>query len=116
MGSDLVGEGNKTPEFIVWAQRDKNGAPLQRVQIIKGWVDASGRTHEKVYDVVCSDGLQVDPVTNRCICLLQDQLEDHQNTQRHKLFHEFYPMHQPNLLLFALFEAERHFYLFVPKQ
>ena len=66
MGSDLVGEGNKTPEFIVWAQRDKNGAPLQRVQIIKGWVDASGRTHEKVYDVVCSDGLQVDPVTNRC--------------------------------------------------
>ena len=66
MGSDLVGDGNKTPEFIVWAQRDKNGAPLQRVQIIKGWVDASGRTHEKVYDVVCSDGLQVDPVTNRC--------------------------------------------------
>jgi hypothetical protein len=33
MGSDLVGDGDKTPEFIVWAQRDKNGAPLQRVQI-----------------------------------------------------------------------------------
>jgi hypothetical protein len=66
MGSDLVGDGDKTPEFIVWAQRDKNGAPLQRVQIIKGWVDASGRTHEKVYDAVCSDGLQVDPITNRC--------------------------------------------------
>jgi len=66
MGSDLVGDGDKTPEFIVWAQRDKNGAPLQRVQIIKGWIDASGRTHETVYDVVCSDGLQVDPVTNRC--------------------------------------------------
>ena len=66
MGSDLVGDGDKTPEFIVWAQRDKNGAPLQRVQIIKGWIDASGRTHEKVFDVVCSDGLKVDPVTNRC--------------------------------------------------
>ena len=66
MGSDLVGDGDKTPEFIVWAQRDKNGAPLQRVQIIKGWIDASGRTYETVYDVVCSDGLQVDPVTNRC--------------------------------------------------
>ena len=66
MGSDFVGDGEKAPEFIVWAQRDKNGAPLQRVQIIKGWVDGSGRTHEKVFDVICSDGLQVDPLTNRC--------------------------------------------------
>ncbi|MDA1037952.1 MAG: DUF3604 domain-containing protein, partial [Proteobacteria bacterium] len=66
MGSDLVGDGEKAPEFLVWAQRDKNGAPLQRVQIIKGWVDGSGRTHEKVFDVICSDGLQVDPLTNRC--------------------------------------------------
>jgi hypothetical protein len=66
MGSDLMGDGDRAPEFIVWAQRDKNGAPLQRVQIIKGWSDASGRGHEKVFDVVCSDGLQVDPITNRC--------------------------------------------------
>lgn len=66
MGSDLVGDGEKAPEFLVWAQRDKNGAPLQRVQIIKGWVDGTGRTHEKVFDVICSDGLQVNPLTNRC--------------------------------------------------
>jgi hypothetical protein len=36
MGSDLLNDENKNPEFLVWAQRDKNGAPLQRIQIIKG--------------------------------------------------------------------------------
>ena len=67
MGGDLLNDNNKTPEFIVWAQRDKNGAPLQRIQIIKGWMDSnSGRPSEYVYDVVCSDGLSVDPLTNRC--------------------------------------------------
>ncbi|MEC7911565.1 MAG: DUF3604 domain-containing protein [Pseudomonadota bacterium] len=67
MGSDLGEQENKIPEFIVWAQRDKNGAPLQRVQIIKGWIEkASGTPREKVYDVACSDGLDVDPITNRC--------------------------------------------------
>ncbi|MDC3066488.1 DUF3604 domain-containing protein [Gammaproteobacteria bacterium] len=67
MGSDLLHNENKIPEFLVWAQRDKNGAPLQRIQIIKGWIDNnSGRPKEKVYDVVCSDGMQADPTTNRC--------------------------------------------------
>ncbi len=67
MGGDLLNDNNKTPEFIVWAQRDKNGAPLQRIQIIKGWMDSnSGRPSEYVYDVACSDGLSVDPLTNRC--------------------------------------------------
>ncbi len=67
MGSDLLHNENKIPEFLVWAQRDKNGAPLQRIQIIKGWIDNnSGRPKEKVFDVVCSDGMQPDPITNRC--------------------------------------------------
>ena len=67
MGADLLHDGTKIPEFIVWAQKDKNGAPLQRVQIVKGWIDSnSGRPEEKVYDVACSDGNEVDPVTNRC--------------------------------------------------
>ncbi len=67
MGSDLLHNENKIPEFLVWAQRDKNGAPLQRIQIIKGWIDNnSGRPKEKVYDVACSDGMQPDPATNRC--------------------------------------------------
>jgi len=45
-----------TPRFAVAAQRDAGvgssvSVPLQRLQIIKGWVDASGEGHEKVYDV-----------------------------------------------------------------
>ena len=39
MGADLFSQDNQTPQFLVWAQRDKLGAPLQRVQIIKGWVE-----------------------------------------------------------------------------
>ena len=67
MGSDLLHNENKIPEFLVWAQRDKNGAPLQRIQIIKGWIDNnSGRPKEKFFDVACSDGMQPDPITNRC--------------------------------------------------
>ena len=67
MGADLFSQDNQTPQFLVWAQRDKLGAPLQRVQIIKGWVEnASGTPKELVYDVACSDDLSVDPETNRC--------------------------------------------------
>ena len=66
MGGDLsVLEAS--PSFLVWATRDTKGAPLQRIQIIKGWVETiSGKPHEEVYDVVCSDGLNVNPKTNRC--------------------------------------------------
>ena len=68
MGSDLMGQGTKAPSFIVWAQSDSYGAPLQRIQIIKGWYDHSYKkeTREKIYDVACSDGLKVDPLTQRC--------------------------------------------------
>ena len=68
MGADLVNSLARNPRFLVWAQRDKNGAPLQRLQIIKVWYDGSYRKEiqEKVFDVACSDGLSVDPVTHRC--------------------------------------------------
>jgi len=67
MGGDLVYSDQKSPDFLVWALRDVNGAPLQRIQIVKGSVaQISGAPSEVVYDVVCSDGLEVNPVTNRC--------------------------------------------------
>lgn len=68
MGADIIAKGRKSPSFVVWAQKDKNGAPLQRIQIIKGWYDEGFKreTREQVYDVICSDNLKVDPVTHRC--------------------------------------------------
>ena len=68
MGSELLhNEDKRHPQFIIWAQQDKNSAPLQRIQIIKGQMNMnSGRPSEKIYDVACSDGLEVDPITNRC--------------------------------------------------
>lgn len=68
MGSTLAPSAQQSgsPTFFVWAGADLMSAPLQRVQIIKGWIDDAGATHEKVRDIICSNGLQVDPVTLRC--------------------------------------------------
>ncbi len=65
MGGDLVA-GEAVPQFIVWALRDELSYGLQRLQVIKGWVDAGGDTHERVYDVACAGGAKIDPVTQRC--------------------------------------------------
>ena len=66
MGADLspAPEGD-APAFLVWAARDADSAPLQRLQIIKGWIE-NGEAREAVFDVACSDGLAVDPDTGRC--------------------------------------------------
>lgn len=58
MGSDLAAPapGAGAPRFLVYAQRDPMGANLDRVQVIKGWLDARGKPREKVYDVAWSDG------------------------------------------------------------
>ena len=56
MGGDLQSapEG-KVPTFLVAALKDPISANLDRIQIIKGWVDAEGKTHEKIYNVVWGD-------------------------------------------------------------
>jgi hypothetical protein len=57
MGADLpVRSGDGAPAFMVYALRDPIGANLDRIQIIKGWLDAEGKTHEKVYNVAWSEG------------------------------------------------------------
>ena len=57
MGGDLTSApSGAAPTFMVRALRDPDGANLDRVQIIKGWLDASGETHERIYDVAVSDG------------------------------------------------------------
>ncbi len=65
MGSTINIEKEREPKFLVWASADPLGAPLQRIQIIKGWLE-NGEHQERVYDVACSDGLIVNSITNRC--------------------------------------------------
>ena len=60
MGGDLSdAPAGKAPTFLVAALRDPYSGNLDRIQIIKGWLDASGETHERIYDVAVSDGRQI---------------------------------------------------------
>jgi hypothetical protein len=61
MGGDLrkAPKGKKAPTFMVYALRDPIGANLDRIQIIKGWLDKAGKTHERIYDVAVSDGRKI---------------------------------------------------------
>jgi hypothetical protein len=54
MGGDLK-PGKGAPSFLISALKDPLGANLDRVQMVKGWTDAGGKTQEKVFDVVWSD-------------------------------------------------------------
>jgi len=55
MGGDLsAAAAGKSPTFLVAAMKDPEGGNLDRVQIIKGWMDAKGELHEQVYDVAWS--------------------------------------------------------------
>jgi hypothetical protein len=55
MGGDLEkAPQGKSPTFLVGALKDQYSGNLDRIQIIKGWLDKKGKTHEKVYDVVWS--------------------------------------------------------------
>lgn len=53
MGSDLV-QSSVPSTFTVYAEKDPDGANLDRIQIIKGWVDKYGDLNEKIIDVVWS--------------------------------------------------------------
>ena len=59
MGGELVSADGKAPSFMVIALRDLIGANLDRIQIIKGWMDKDGKTHERIYDVAVSDGREI---------------------------------------------------------
>jgi hypothetical protein len=61
MGGDLTnGPAGKAPSFMIRAVRDPDNANLDRVQVIKGWLDKKGKTHERIYDVACSDDRSVE--------------------------------------------------------
>jgi len=61
MGGDLTNAPQgKSPAFLIRAVKDPIGANLDRVQVIKGWLDQDGKTHEKIYNVALSNGRAVD--------------------------------------------------------
>ena len=66
MGGDLKPKADKVaPSFMVYALRDPIGGNLDRIQIVKGWVDQNGESHERIYDVAVSDGRKIDE-NGRC--------------------------------------------------
>jgi len=65
MGADLLAGGEGAPRFLVWAAQDPDTVGLQRLQVIKGWIDGD-ETREQVFDAACSDGGEVDPLSHRC--------------------------------------------------
>jgi len=66
MGGDLGRqESSKSPVFLVYALKDPDDANLDRIQIVKGWVDAKGKSQEKIWDVALSDGREVDAATGK---------------------------------------------------
>ena len=62
MGGDLLQAND--PAFLVWVLADAQGAPLERVQIVKGWIE-DGAAQEAVFDVACAAG-DVDGSNHRC--------------------------------------------------
>jgi hypothetical protein len=52
MGGDLrASSSGKAPSFLIAARKDPEGANLDRVQVVKGWLDPDGTTRERIYDV-----------------------------------------------------------------
>jgi hypothetical protein len=65
MGSDLPKKADKAPAFAVWALKDPESGNLDRIQIIKGFINKWGRADEKIYDVALSDDRKADPKTDK---------------------------------------------------
>ena len=56
MGGDLrAAPAGKRPTLVIRALRDPDGANLDRIQVVKGWLLKDGKTQERIYDVICSD-------------------------------------------------------------
>ncbi len=62
MGGDLIrpGGANEKIEFLIHAVKEPGGANLDRVQVVKGWLDVAGNSHEKVFNVAWSDDRKID--------------------------------------------------------
>jgi hypothetical protein len=58
-------KSGKSPTFLVWAAQDSSAGKLQRVQMVKAWLE-DGESREQLVDIACSDGLVPDLKSGRC--------------------------------------------------
>jgi hypothetical protein len=65
MGGDLPTPQGAAPSFAVWAIRDPESGNLDRIQMIKGWVDTTGKSREKVFNVAWSGERNIDAATGK---------------------------------------------------
>jgi hypothetical protein len=65
MGGDLPAKAGKSPTFAIWALKDPESGNLDRIQVIKSFVNKWGRPGEKIYEVALSDGRAVNPDTGK---------------------------------------------------
>lgn len=65
MGGDLKAPAGKAPTFLVMASKDPKSGNLDRIQIVKGWLDAGGKQQEQVYDVAWSGARKPDPKSGK---------------------------------------------------
>jgi hypothetical protein len=66
MGGDLqAAPAGAGPRFMVRALRDPDGANLDRIQMVKGWIDRKGNSRERIYDIAVSDNRKID-ADGRC--------------------------------------------------
>ena len=65
MGSTVMNGSTQQPKFYITAERDTLSAPLDKIQIIKGWSE-NGKINEVVYDVICSDDREINNRNNKC--------------------------------------------------
>jgi hypothetical protein len=85
MGGDLQAHANRgAPTFMVAALRDPLGANLDRVQVVKGWLEADGSTRERIYDVAVSGGRKIGP-DGRCATAVGDTVDLATGTYRNDI-------------------------------
>ena len=66
MGGNLPLPAAGAPALAVWAQQDPEGQSLQRIDVVKGWVDAAGEPRIKVFETIVGTGDSVEPPANDC--------------------------------------------------
>jgi hypothetical protein len=78
MGGDLAAS-ETAPTFLLAAAMDEQSGNLDRIQIIKGWIDAEGKAQERVFDVAVSDGREISE-DGRCLTPVGNTVKVHEAT------------------------------------